>query len=96
MAFVVLLPQLVMGVRECFRSDTWKRRIPLLIYSGGFLSIIGALSSGIVRYRETVFPVIFVLTAAGFMARRSTPVTASIYGGLLVLGAAIYIHRYFL
>ena len=82
LVFLAFLPQLLLGLREVFRSEQWRKRVPLVIYSGGFLLLIGAVSAGIIRYRETVFTVIFVIIAAGIRAPQRLLLSFSIYAGL--------------
>jgi hypothetical protein len=65
----------------------------MLIFTTGFLLIIGALSVGVLRYRETVFPLVIVMTAAGFRSRQSIVLSGGIYIGLSVLAGVIYLHR---
>jgi 4-amino-4-deoxy-L-arabinose transferase-like glycosyltransferase len=92
--FLAFLPQFFLGLREVFRADAWKRRLPVFIYGIGFLALIGAFTSGVLRYRETVFPAVLVITAAGLRVRQNFVWSASIYVGLLLLGAYINFHRY--
>lgn len=96
LAFIALLPQFLLGLREVFRADDWKRRLPLFIYAGGFLALIGALAIGVLRYRETVFPAILVITAAGVKARQNFLWSASIYAGLLLFATFVYFNRHVL
>jgi hypothetical protein len=71
LVFVALLPQFFLGLREIFRPQGRKKRLPLFIYSIGFLSLLGALTAGVLRYRETVFPIVLVITAAGMRVRQN-------------------------
>jgi hypothetical protein len=93
LAFLVCLPQFILGMREVFRADEWKKRLPLLIFTGGFLLLIGALSVGVLRYRETVFPLVIVMTAAGFRMRQNIILSGGVYFGLALLAGAVYLHR---
>lgn len=93
-AFIVIFPQLFLGLRELFRRESWKKRMPLFIYSAGFLLLIGALSVGVMRYRETVFPVVVVIAAAGFHVRQNFAWSASIYAGLTTFALFVYLNRY--
>ena len=57
---------------------------------------LGAFALGVLRYRETVFPAILVITAAGLKTRQNFLWSASIYVALLLLGGFITFHRYVL
>jgi 4-amino-4-deoxy-L-arabinose transferase-like glycosyltransferase len=96
MAFLIFLPQFFLGLREVFRSGVWKRRLPLVIYSGGFLLVVGGLMVSVLRYRETVFPAILVITAAGMKARSNALFSAVVYGSMALLAAAVYMRRHVL
>jgi hypothetical protein len=92
--FLLFLPQFFLGLREVFRAGEWKRRLPLVIYSGGILLVVGALSVGVMRYRETVFPAILVITAAGTKVRTNWLLIGSVYTVLFLLATIIYFNRY--
>jgi hypothetical protein len=96
LVFLALLPQFFLGMREIFRPDSWKRRLPLFLYSVGILAVIGALSVGVLRYRETVIPIVAVITAAGLRVRQNFVWSGAVYVGLLVLAAFIYLNRWVL
>ena len=70
--------------------------MPLVIYSGGFLLIVGGLMLSVLRYRETVFPAILVITAAGMKARSNFLLSAVVYGSMALLAAAVYMRRHVL
>ena len=94
LVFLLCLPQFVLGVREVFRADVWTKRLPLLVFSAGFLTLVGVLTAGIMRYRETVFTLVFVITAAGFKARQKFMVTGGVYAALATLAVVVYLHRF--
>jgi hypothetical protein len=94
MIFLVFLPQFFLGCRELFRREDRKRRLPLFIYTAGFLCVIGAFAVGVMRYRETVFPVIVVITAAGVRAPGNLFLSGAVYVALLFMAAIINATRY--
>jgi hypothetical protein len=94
LVFLAFLPQFFLGAREVFRSGVWRRRLPLFIYTAGFLALIGSLASGIMRYRENIFPMVLVITAAGFRARQNFIFSSTVFAGLLLLAAVVYFNRY--
>jgi hypothetical protein len=50
----------------------------------------------VLRYRETVFPAILVITAAGMKARSNALFSAVVYGSMALLAAAVYMRRHVL
>lgn len=94
LVFIALLPQFFLGAREVFQAEFRRVRLPLFIYSAGFLAVIGGLASGVGRYRETILPVILVLTAAGIRARQNRMFSFTIYTGLSILAMLVYLNRF--
>lgn len=94
LVFLAFLPQFFLGVREVFRAGVWRRRLPLFVYAAGFLALISALASGIMRYREFVFPIVLVITAAGIRARQNRLFSLMVYAGMSLLAVLVYFNRY--
>jgi 4-amino-4-deoxy-L-arabinose transferase-like glycosyltransferase len=95
LAFLLFLPRFVLGIRESFRSDTWKKSIPILIFASGFLLVLATLTIGVMRYRETVFPLVLLVTAAGYRVPSNFLLSGAIYFGLASLAGIVYLNRAF-
>lgn len=91
--FLALLPQFFLGVRECLRREVWRRRLALVVYVFVFLAFISALNISVNRYKETVFPVALILTAAGTLRRQNLVWIAAVYLPLALLGMLVVTSR---
>lgn len=90
---LVLFPQFLVGIRDVFRSENWRRRSPLLIYAGAFLVLMAATNISVFRYRETVSPVLWLFTAAGMLKRQNPIWIAAVYFGFALMGGVVLFTR---
>lgn len=91
---LAFLPQVIRGAWMVLSEAGWQKRIPLLIFPGVFLVLIGATHVGVERYREVVFPVMMVLGAAGLYRGRNLRLSIVVYGALIVLGGVVVFSRF--
>jgi 4-amino-4-deoxy-L-arabinose transferase-like glycosyltransferase len=90
---LIFLPHMLVGASSTFRGPDWRRRIPLLLIPAIFLMLIGAAHSGVVRYRETVFPLMLVLAGAGLARGGNLIICLATYSVLAILGLLVWMVR---
>jgi len=91
---IAFLPAMFQGAWATIRGGSWRQQGPLLVTSGVFLVLIGAAHVGVVRYRETIFPVMLLLAGLGLTRGVNFVVYAGVYGAMLVLGCIVYFSRF--
>jgi len=91
---LIFLPHMLVGAWMSIRGADWRKRVPLLLIPGIFLVLIGATHVGVVRYRETVFPMMLVLAGAGLARGGNAAVVFCTYAVLAALGGLVWIVRY--
>ncbi len=88
------LPHMISGALHVLRSKDWRKQLPVLLFPGIFLVLLGATHVGVIRYRETVFPIMLVVAAIGIHAGTSLVMRGLTYFGLLGLGGLVYFARF--
>jgi len=91
---IAFLPAMLQGAWAILRGGSWRRQGPLLIASGVFLVLIGASHVGVVRYRETIFPLMLLLAGLGLTRGVNALLYAGVYGGMIALGFVVYLSRF--
>lgn len=91
---LAFLPQMIGGGMAVFREPGWKTRIPILLFPGVFLILIGATHLGVARYRETIFPALLILVAVGIHRGTSIFLRGTVYGTLGALAFIVYLARF--
>lgn len=94
LANLAFLPFMIGGGFAVLRDPEWRRKMPILLFPLVFLVLIGATHIGVARYRETVFPVILILAAAGLHRGTSLLLKAAVYSGLTALAAIVFLARF--
>jgi hypothetical protein len=92
---LIFLPHMIVGAGMSLARAEWKRRVPLLLFSGVFLVLLAAIHIGVIRYREIVYPTMLVLAGAGLARGGNTVLCAVIYFGLTMLGGVVLFARHF-
>lgn len=87
-------PRMFIGAVAALRDRTKPSKVPILLYTGTILLIIGAVNPSVTRYRETVLPILFILVASGLRKKRSLIVNFVFTGLLCVMAAGIYLARF--
>ena len=90
---LLFLPSMLYGAVVVLRKEDWNRRVPVIIFPFLYLVLVGLVNVGIVRYRETIFPVMLILAGVGLAQRGGGGVYAATYGSLALLGSLIYFVR---
>ena len=85
---------MLQGAWTILTGGSWRRQGPLLVATGVFLVLIGASHVGVVRYRETIFPLMLLLAGLGLTRGVNLLVYAGLYGGMLTLGCIVYFTRF--
>ncbi len=89
--YIFLLPGLAAGVFACFRGGRLRERLPILVYPAIFVVILALTHFDLHRYRETFSPALFILMAGGLRAGVGVVTLITVYGGLLLIAAAVYL-----
>ena len=91
---LAFLPFMISGSWVTISGERWRERVPLLLIPVIFLVLIGAAHVGVVRYRETVFPMMLIVASAGMARGNNAIVVICTYSALLALGALVWVVRY--
>ena len=91
---IAFLPAMLQGAWAILTGGSWRRQGPLLVATGVFLVLIGAAHVGVVRYRETIFPLMLLLAGLGLTRGANFLLYAGVYGGMLALGCIVYFSRF--
>ena len=81
------------GAWGVLRNQNWRSQIPILIFPIVYLVLIGAAHIGVIRYRETVFPIMLILAAAGIVQKTNRFLILGVYSMLAALGGLVYAVR---
>lgn len=91
---IFLLPHMYMGAWSLIRAPDWRIKLPLIVFPGVFLLVLGAVHVGILRYREIFYPVCLIWMAIGWRIGTPAVLRFAIYVGLAILTIPIYLSRF--
>ena len=91
---LIFFPHMIRGAWAVLSEPDRQKKLPLLIFPLVFLILIGAAHVGVVRYRETIFPILLILAAIGIHRGSHFLLNAVVYGGLILLGMIAYYARF--
>ncbi|MAE94853.1 MAG: hypothetical protein CL910_09350 [Deltaproteobacteria bacterium] len=91
---VALLPHTIRGAWSLLRRSDWRAYLPVLIFPAVFLLLFSVIHVGLLRYRETISPMLMIFAAGGWVLPRNALLSGIIYGGLAALAVLVYTARF--
>jgi hypothetical protein len=93
LAGVFLFPHMMLGAWSLIRGPDWRLRLPLLVFPGLFLLMLGSIHIGSVRYKEIFYPICLIWAAIGWQIGPGMFLKMASYGALALLAILVYTTR---
>ncbi|MCP5040740.1 MAG: glycosyltransferase family 39 protein [bacterium] len=91
---IMLLPHMLLGAWSLIRGPDWRVQLPLLVFPIVFLLVLGAVSIGVLRYRQIFYPICLIWAAVGWRVGTGPLLKLSVYGSLALLAILVYVNRF--
>lgn len=91
---IFLMPHMLLGAWSLIRAPDWRIKLPLIVFPGVFLLVLGAVHVGLLRYREIFYPICLIWIAIGWRIGAPGILKFAIYVGLAALAIPVYLSRF--
>jgi hypothetical protein len=88
-----LLPHMLLGFYHLIRAPDWRQNLPILVFPVLMAIVLGTLHLGLVRYRETFYPLCLVWAAIGWRLGTPASLKFATYGGLIAMAVPVMLGR---